>query len=75
MEGCLITPRRVLSITNGSSYLLWDDLWAGRVPTLDFPKLFCFAKKPSLSLSVARSKTNVGSLFNLSPARIFGLIS
>jgi hypothetical protein len=24
---------------------------------------------------VARSKTNVGSLFNLSPARIFGLIS
>jgi hypothetical protein len=24
---------------------------------------------------MARSKTNVGSLFNLSPARIFGLIS
>jgi hypothetical protein len=50
-------------------------MWAGRVPRLDFPKPFCFAKKPSLSLSVARSKTNVGSLFNLSPARIFGLIS
>jgi hypothetical protein len=75
MEGYLITPRMILSIANGSSCLLWDDLWAGKVPRLDFPKLFCFAKKPSLSLSVARSKTNVGSLFNISPARIFGLIS
>jgi len=34
-----------VNIADGSSCLLWDDMWDGRVPRFALPELYSFAKK------------------------------
>lgn len=54
-----------MAVQDGSSCLLWDDGWTGQPLKLEFPELFSFAKKPSISLKSAGSGGPVSRLFNL----------
>ena len=37
-------------IGNGSTILLWDDLWSGMVPQQAYPELYSFAKNSNITL-------------------------
>lgn len=54
-----------VSLNNGSSCKLWDDLWAGRVPKLAFPELYSFAHHTSISVQKAKTIGDFGHLFHL----------
>jgi hypothetical protein len=57
----------ITSVTpgNGKSVLLWEDLWLGSVPRLQFPELFSFAKDKNVTLFRASSVQDPYSLFHL----------
>lgn len=54
-----------VTVFNGQSCLLWDDLWNDRVRRLQFPQLHSFPKNKNLSVSMASSTKNFLGLFNL----------
>lgn len=54
-----------VTIFNGQSCLLWDDLWDGQVRRLLFPELHSFAKNNAISLSCALSADSLLDLFSL----------
>jgi hypothetical protein len=54
-----------VTVANGQSCLLWDDLWNGEVRKLQFPELYSYAKNKTISLSKAQSVAIFHELFNL----------
>jgi hypothetical protein len=54
-----------VSINNGTTCMLWDDLWEGEVPSQMFPELFSFAKDKHLTFAQATNQSPLHSLFNL----------
>jgi len=54
-----------VSINNGSTCLLWDDLWEGEVPRQKFPELFSFAKDKHLTVAQSINQSPLHSLFHL----------
>lgn len=54
-----------VTISDGISCLLWDDLWNGQVRKIQFPELYSFAKNKGISLSNAHATVLVQDLFNL----------
>jgi hypothetical protein len=54
-----------VSVFNGQSCLLWDDLWNDQVRKLSLPELHSFAKNKSISLQKALSSATLVDLFNL----------
>jgi hypothetical protein len=53
------------SLGDGSTVLFWDDLWAHRVLSQDFPRLFSFAKNARASVKLLMSQTSLDDIFNL----------
>jgi hypothetical protein len=54
-----------VSVANGQTCLLWDDLWNGQVRKLQFPELYSLAKNKGISLSKAHNTPDTHDLFNL----------
>ena len=54
-----------VSIKDGKTCLLWQDLWRGRVLALSFPELFSFVKKKGISLKAVREAIGPEVLFHL----------
>lgn len=54
-----------VNIQNGESYLLWDDMWLGRIPRTEFPELYSFTKKPYTSLAEAKISQSLIGTFHL----------
>lgn len=54
-----------VTIFNGQTCLLWDDLWNGKVRKLISPELHSFAKNKAISLAKALHNENLLELFHL----------
>jgi hypothetical protein len=54
-----------VTVSDGSSCLLWEDCWSGQPLRLAFPELHSFAKKPNISLASAANTVSTFNLFNL----------
>lgn len=54
-----------VSVADGVSCLFWEDCWSGQPLKLEFPELFSFVKKPSISLKDASLVAPAYNLFNL----------
>ena len=44
----------MVNIQDGVTYLFWDDLWLNRVPKVQFPELYSFARNTRISLRFAQ---------------------
>jgi hypothetical protein len=53
------------SLGDGSTVLFWNDLWADRILSLDFPHLFSFAKNDKASVKLTMSQTDLDTIFHL----------
>lgn len=54
-----------VTVLDGASCLLWDDLWLHKVPRHHYPQLFSFAKSKGISISAARTADGPADLFHL----------
>jgi hypothetical protein len=54
-----------VSIANGQTCLLWDDLWNGQVSKIKFPELYSFAKNKSINLNTTQNAPVLHDFFNL----------
>lgn len=52
-----------VTVFDGGSYSLWDDLWAGKVPRMAFPELFSFAKIKNISIKKTTTIQDLQQLF------------
>lgn len=55
----------MVNIVDGQSCLLWDDLWFNKVPRLQYPQLFSFAKLSGISINAAVNSEGPNTLFHL----------
>lgn len=53
------------TVLDGSSVLLWDDLWLNKIPRLQYPHLFSFANCAKISISSAKNAEGPTDLFHL----------
>jgi hypothetical protein len=54
-----------VTVLDGASCLLWDDLWLHKVPRHHYPQLFSFVKSKGISISAARTADGPADLFHL----------
>ena len=55
----------MIEIKDGKTCLLWDDLWNGGVPKLQFPELYSFTKKKSITIQEAKELSQLHTIFHL----------
>lgn len=54
-----------VKLHDGRTCLLWSDLWVDRVPELNFPELFSFAKDKKITVRAAKNLDSLQDLFHL----------
>ena len=54
-----------VTVKDGRTSLLWEDLWNGSIPKWQFPHLYSFAKKKYITISEAKNTDHFHSLFHL----------
>ena len=55
----------MIEIKDGKTCLLWDDLWNGGVPKLQFPELYSFTEKKSITIQEAKELSQLHTIFHL----------
>jgi hypothetical protein len=55
----------MVSLKDGASYVLWHDLWGGRVLSQAFPELYSFTRNHRISVQLTASTPMLQSLFHL----------
>jgi hypothetical protein len=53
----------IVHLNNGSSVLLWHDLWNGSVRSMQFPKLFSYTTKTAISVGETLELDTVSDIF------------
>jgi len=54
-----------LTVKDGRTSLLWEDLWDDSIPKWQFPHLYSFAKKKYITISEAKNTHHFHNLFQL----------
>jgi len=54
-----------VNIQDGRTCLVWEDMWNGMIPKPNFPELYLYSKKKSITFAEAKSSPNLHSLFYL----------
>jgi hypothetical protein len=52
-------------LNNGSSVLLWQDLWNGSVRSVQFPELFSYTTKTAISVGETLELDTLSDIFQL----------
>lgn len=52
-------------VHNGTTCLLWHDLWNNKIPSQAYPHLYSFTKKDGITVSKAYALKDLHQLFNL----------
>lgn len=54
-----------VSVSDGHTYLLWDDMWLERIPSQSFPELYSFTKNKNISIEKAKRLPYLHHLFHI----------
>lgn len=62
----LIQYKGIAAVTlgNGKTIFLWDNLWNNMVPRIQFPELFSFSKNSNVTILNAKAMQNLSDLFH-----------
>jgi hypothetical protein len=55
----------MVHLHNGSSVLLWHDLWNGSVKNLQFPELFSYTTRSTITVKQIMDLDNISDIFQL----------
>ena len=55
----------MVNIQDGLTCLFWDDMWLNRVPKIQFPELYSFARNANISLRAASEAQDPSELFHI----------
>ena len=60
----------MVNIQDGLTCLFWDDMWLNRVPKIQFPELYSFARNVNISLRAASEAQDPSQLFHIPVSEI-----